>query len=53
MRKGTLIDPTNIAIDISNIGHLGNGDYRVELYNKNDIDKIIPLIKKSLEVNKK
>ena len=53
MKKGTLNDPSNITIDITNIGHWGNGDYRVELYNKNDIDKIIPLIKQSIEVNKK
>lgn len=53
MKKGTLDDPLNIARDITNIGHWGNGDYRVEISNIDDIDSIIPLIKQSLKVNKK
>ena len=53
MKKGTLKDPLNITTDISEIGHCGNGDYRVNIYNIDDIDKIIPLIKQSLEINKK
>ena len=53
MKKGTLDDPLNIARDITNIGHWGNGDYRVEISNVDDIDSIIPLIKQSLKVNKK
>lgn len=53
MKKGTLEDPTNIAEDITGIGHWGNGDYRVNIYNDDDIDKVMPLIKQSLKVNKK
>lgn len=53
MKKGTLEDPTNIAEDITEIGHWGNGDYRVDIYNEDDIDKVMPLIKQSLKVNKK
>lgn len=53
MKKGTLEDPTNIAKDITEIGHWGNGDYRVDIYNEDDIDKVMPLIKQSLKVNKK
>ncbi|MEG1145985.1 MAG: DUF5655 domain-containing protein, partial [Bacilli bacterium] len=53
MKKGTLYDPLNITRDISNVGHWGNGDYRVEIANIDDIDSIIPLIKQSLKENKK
>lgn len=53
MKKGTLEDPTNIAEDITEIGHWGNGDYRVDVYKEDDIDKVMPLIKQSLKVNKK
>ena len=53
MKKGTLEDLLNITEDISDIGHWGNGDYRVILNNPNDIDTLIPLIKQSLKVNRK
>ena len=53
MKKGTLVDPYNITIDVSDKGHRGNGDYRVYIRNIDDIDKVIPLIKQSLEINKK
>ena len=53
MKKGTLNDPLNVAIDMSNSGHHGNGDYCVDIYKIDDIDKTIPLIKQSIEVNKK
>lgn len=53
MKKGTLEDLLNITEDISDIGHWGNGDYRVILNNSNDIDTLIPLIKQSLKVNRK
>ena len=53
MKKGTLEDLLNITEDISDIGHRGNGDYRVILNNSNDIDTLIPLIKQSLKVNRK
>ena len=53
MKKGTLNDPLNITIDLSNCGHHGNGDYCVDITNKDMVDNLIPLIKQSLEVNKK
>lgn len=53
LKKGILVDPMNIAMDMSNSGHLGNGDYCVEMTKMDDIDKVIPLIKQSLEINKK
>lgn len=53
LKKGMLEDQLNIAQDITQIGHWGNGDYRVEVFSEDDIDNIIPLIKQSLKVNKK
>lgn len=53
MKKGTLVDPYNITKDMSEKGHWGNGDYRVYIRSIDDIDKVIPLIKQSLEINKK
>ena len=53
LKKGTLVDPLNIAQDITKVGHWGNGDYRVEAFSEEDIDNLIPLIKQSLKVNKK
>ena len=53
LKKGMLEDPLNIAQDITEIGHWGNGDYRVEVSSEEDIDNVIPLIKQSLKVNKK
>lgn len=53
MKKGTLDDPLKITVDLSKCGHHGNGDYCVDVYNKDQIDNLIPLIKQSLLVNKK
>lgn len=53
VKTGFLNDPMNIAEDISNKGHHGNGDYRVFIKNEEDIDNIIPLIRQSLKYNKK
>lgn len=53
LKKDTLNDQMNILSDISNIGHHGNGDYSVDIYKQDDIDMIIPFIRKSYEINKK
>ena len=53
LKKGTLKDPLGLARDISNIGHNGNGDYEVKVANSDDIDNVIPLLKQSIEKNKK
>ena len=53
VKKGTLNAPMNILSDISNIGHHGNGDYSFYIYKQDDIDMIIPFIRKSYEINKK
>lgn len=53
MKKGTLSDPLKITTDISQIGHWGNGDYRVLMSKEEEIDNVLPLIRQSLIVNKK
>lgn len=53
VKKGNLQDPFNIVEDISDIGHHGNGDYRVFIRSKDEIDNVIYLIKQSLKINKK
>lgn len=44
-KVGTLNDPRNIARDVSNTGHWGNGDYQIQISNDEDIEYIFSLIK--------
>lgn len=53
MRKGTLKDPDNIADDVSNIGHWGNGDYRIYVKDSSELDSVLALINQSYMANKK
>lgn len=53
LKKGELDDPKNIARDISEIGHWGNGDYEINLKDIDDIDYVMSLIKQSWKKNKK
>lgn len=53
--SGKLDDPHNIARDLTKpkkIGHWGNGDYEAKLEKKEDIEKIMELIKQSYIYNK-
>ena len=52
MKKGKLKDPEVITDDVSNIGHWGNGDYRVYLKDDSDFDYIVRLIKQSYLENR-
>ncbi|OFX72669.1 MAG: hypothetical protein A2X12_07495 [Bacteroidetes bacterium GWE2_29_8] len=47
-RKGELDDPKNIAKDVSNIGHRGNGHYQIQIENDNNLEYIMSLIKQVL-----
>ncbi|WP_289065002.1 AAA family ATPase [uncultured Alistipes sp.] len=40
-KKGTLVDKDSLTLDVSNKGHLGNGDYKIEI---TSIDRIKPVI---------
>jgi predicted transport protein len=47
LKQGELDDPKNIARDMSNIGHHGNGDYEIGLKSSENLDYIIPLIRQA------
>lgn len=44
-KYGTINDPKNIAKDVSNIGHRGNGEYQIQIENDDDLEYIMSLIK--------
>ncbi|WP_273323417.1 DUF5655 domain-containing protein [Vallitalea guaymasensis] len=44
-KAGTLDDKRNIARDVTDIGHWGNGDYEIQISNDEDIEYIFSLIK--------
>ncbi|MBZ2164503.1 DUF5655 domain-containing protein [Methanobacterium spitsbergense] len=51
LRKGTLDDPKNLARDVSNTGHHGNGDYEISITPEDDLDYLMTLIKQSYNLN--
>ncbi len=52
LRKGELNDPNNFMDDCSTIGHNGNGSYKCDISNDENIDYIMSLIKQSWNKNK-
>ncbi len=53
LKKGELDDPKELAKDVSNIGHWGNGHYELKIENDENLEYILSLIKQSLKKNKK
>lgn len=53
MCKGELDDPKELARDVVNIGHWGNGDYELQIRDDENIEYIMSLIKQSYKKNKK
>lgn len=51
MKKGTLNDLKNMARDVSNVGHWGNGDYEVKISKPTDIGYSLSLIRQSYDKN--
>ena len=51
MKKGTLYDHQNMARDVSNVGHWGNGDYEVKITKSTDIGYVLSLIRQSYDKN--
>ena len=47
-RKGQLDDAKGLAIDMSEKGHLGNGDYIVRMQSDKDIEYIMSLVKQAI-----
>jgi predicted transport protein len=52
LKSGELQDQKNIARDVSNVGHWGNGAYEIKMPDIEDMDYILSLIKQSLRKNK-
>ena len=48
LKFGELNDPKQIAKDVSNIGHWGNGDYQIQVEDDNDLEYIMSLVKQVL-----
>lgn len=53
LKSGDLQDQKQIARDVSNVGHWGNGSYEIKLGDLEDIDYVLSLLKQSLRKNKK
>ncbi len=51
VEKGKLDDPKQIARDVSNVGHWGNGDYQVQIDSENELEYIVSLIRQSYNIN--
>jgi predicted transport protein len=51
MKKGTLNDSKNLARDVLNVGHWGNGDYQITIKESSDIGYALSLIRQSYEKN--
>lgn len=49
LAKGKLNDPKYMARDVSRIGHWGNGDYLVSLYDEGMLEYVMSLIRQSYE----
>jgi len=52
LKSGDLLDQKQIARDVSNVGHWGNGSYEIKLSDLDDIDYVLSLLKQSLRKNK-
>ncbi len=52
LKSGDLQDQKQIARDVSNVGHWGNGSYEIKLSDLDDIDYILSLLKQALRKNK-
>lgn len=50
LKKGSLIDTKNIAMDVSKIGHWGNGDYLIKMTDSTNLGYIISLIRQSFDL---
>ena len=51
--QGELDDYLNRTRDVSNVGHLGHGDYELRITNKIEIDYLMELFRQSYELKLK
>lgn len=52
LKSGELEDSRDIARDVSNVGHWGNGAYEIKIRDSEELEYILSLIKQSLRKNK-
>lgn len=52
LKSGDLLDAKNVARDVSNVGHWGNGSYEIKMTDSEDFEYILSLLKQSLKKNK-
>ncbi len=48
LKKGKLDDPKQLAEDVSEKGHWGNGDYQIQVENDKDLEYIMSLVKQAI-----
>lgn len=53
LAKGELDDPKELARDVSNVGHWGNGHHELKMDDDENLEYILSLTKQSLKKNKK
>jgi predicted transport protein len=51
LKKGSLIDTKNIAIDVSTTGHWGNGSYLIKMTDSSMLGHIGSLLRQSFDAN--
>lgn len=49
MKKGELDDPKQLAKNVSNVGHWGNGDYQLQVENDMNLEYIMSLVKQAIK----
>jgi predicted transport protein len=49
VKAGLLDDPKNLAQDVSNIGHWGNGDYQLQVEDDKNLEYIMSLVKQAIK----
>lgn len=52
LKSGDLLDEKNLARDVSNVGHWGNGSYEIKMSDAENLEYILSLLKQSLKKNK-
>lgn len=52
IKSGDLRDEKNLARDVSNVGHWGNGSYEIKMKDTENLEYTLSLIKQSVKLNK-
>lgn len=52
LKSGDLLDEKKLARDVSNVGHWGNGSYKIKMSDTEEFEYILSLLKQSLKKNK-